>query len=246
MKLSVIIPMFNEAPIAVECAKALSCSLEHDAAEKSYEYEIIFSDDGSVDGCGELVRKFSEDASLSHGVIRVEVSPENEGKGGAVRRGILASKGDYAVFTDCDLAYGCDIIPDILAEAEKTGADIVIGSRAVHPNGYRGYTVMRRIASRVFIRLLSLCAGFRHSDSQCGIKLFTRCAADEVFSRCEVNGWAFDFEALLLAEKLGLSVREYPVTVINHRESKIRLLGDSLKMMRDVVRIKRRIDRLEL
>lgn len=246
MKLSVIIPMFNEAPIAADCAKALSECLERDAAEKNYEYEIVFSDDGSTDGCGGCVREFAENAHLSHGVIRVAVSPKNEGKGGAVRRGMLASTGDYAVFTDCDLAYGCDVVTGSLAEAEKTGADVIIGSRAIHPDGYRGYTVMRRIASRVFIRLLSLCAGFGHSDSQCGIKLFTRRAADEVFSRCEVNGWAFDFEALLLAEKLSLNIREYPVTVINHRESKIRLFGDSLKMMRDVMRIKRRIDSLKL
>ncbi len=245
MILSVIIPMYNEKEAAPECVKVLSSSIEADACLNSYDYEIIFSDDGSADGCGDIVRGIAAELNpgLKHGSVRVITSPQNEGKGGAVRRGMLDSTGDYALFTDCDLAYGTDVICGMLEKIISTGADVLIGSRAAHPDGYAGYTFMRKIASKAFLRLLALSAGFDHSDSQCGIKMFSRKAADGIFSRGKVNGWAFDFETLMIAEKLGFTIDEYPVKVINHRESKIHLVRDSLKMLSDLRRIKKRIRR---
>ena len=236
--------MYNEKAIAKDCAAVLFERLESDAAACSYDYEIIFSDDGSGDGCGDIVRDFAASHS-AQSKIRVIASSQNEGKGSAVRRGMLESRGDYALFTDCDLAYGCDVIVDMLHAAEKQKCDLLIGSRAIHSEGYSGYTFARKMASKAFIKLLALSAGFDHSDSQCGIKLFSQGAAGEIFSRCTVNGWAFDFEALLIAEKLGFTIEEYPVRVINHRESKIHLLSDSLKMMSDVRKIKKRVSQMK-
>ncbi len=245
MKLSVIIPMYNEKEAAPGCVKELSSSIEADACRNSYDYEIIFSDDGSADGCGDIVREIAGELNptLTHGSVRVITSPCNEGKGGAVRRGMLESSGDYALFTDCDLAYGCEVICGMLERISSTHTDILIGSRAAHPDGYAGYTFVRKIASKAFLKLLALSAGFDHSDSQCGIKMFSRRAADGIFSRGKVNGWAFDFESLMIAEKLGFTIDEYPVKVINHRESKIHLVGDSLKMLSDLRKIKKRIKR---
>ncbi len=244
MKLSVIIPMYNEKATAADCAKLLTEKLESNAAAESYEYEIIFSDDGSSDGCGDIVREWSLGNPLKFGRVEVIASPQNEGKGSAVRRGMLKSSGEYALFTDCDLAYGADVIIEFMRYAEKNRCDILIGSRAIHPEGYEGYTFLRKSASRAFIKLLSFAAGFKHSDSQSGIKLYAKGAAHEVFSRCTVNGWAFDFESLLIAEKLKFGISEYPVKIINHRESKIRLISDSFRMMSDVRKIKHRVKRL--
>lgn len=250
MKLSVIIPMYNEKAIAAGCAASLTKRLEADAMAESYEYEIIFSDDGSSDGCGDAVREFAASQALEFGEVRVITSPENEGKGGAVRRGMLAAEGEFVLFTDCDLAYGAESVVDMFrAESEVYEKDsssaVMIGSRAVHKDGYSGYTFMRRLASKAFILLLSRSAGFSHSDSQSGIKIFRREAAREIFSLCTVNGWAFDFEVLMIAEKLGYSIREFPVRVINHRESKIHLVSDTLKMVSDVRKIKKRVDGLD-
>ena len=72
--------------------------------------------------------------------------------------------------------------------------------------------------------------------------IFRHDAAKAIFPLCTVNGWAFDFEALMIAEKLGYTIREYPVKVINHRESKINLMRDTFKMIRDVKEIKKRVD----
>lgn len=251
MKLSIIIPMYNEKAIAASCAASLTKRLEEDAMAQSYQYEIIFSDDGSSDGCGDAVREFAASHPQVCGEVKVITSPENEGKGGAVRRGMLSASGDFILFTDCDLAYGVDAVVEMFrAESEVYEKDcsccVMIGSRAIHKDGYSGYTFMRRLASRTFVKLLSKTAGFSHSDSQSGIKIFRREAAREIFSLCTVNGWAFDFEALLIAEKLGYSIREFPVCVINHRESKIRLFSDTIKMISDVKKIKKRVETLDL
>ena len=118
---------------------------------------------------------------------------------------------------------------------------VVIGSRNLHKDGYEGYTVLRKLMSKTYLRVLSLVGGFRLSDSQCGCKAFSGEAAREIFSRCETDGFAFDFEALLWANKLKLPIREFPAKVINHGESKVRLLRDTAKMLRDLMRMRRRI-----
>lgn len=242
MYLSIIIPMYNEAPIIASTVRTLAAAME--SADLPGRYEILFSDDGSSDGCGEIAEKNARELSLTCGEIRVVRSEENRGKGHAVRLGMRASRGEYCVFTDCDLAYGTDILHEMAARmsAPAFAQDVLIGSRAIAANGYAGYTCLRKLASKAYVRLLAVSAGFRYTDSQCGIKMFRGDAARTIFAHAGVNGWAFDFEVLLLAEKLGYAIAEHPVTVLNHRESKIHLLRDSLKMAADVRNIRKRID----
>lgn len=246
MYLSIIIPMYNESAIAASCVRTLADAME--AAELPGRYEILFSDDGSSDGCGAIAEKTARELSLTYGEIRVVRSEQNRGKGHAVRLGMQASRGELCVFTDCDLAYGTEIIRAMASRmgAPEFSADVLIGSRAIAEDGYAGYTLLRKLASKAYVRLLAVSAGFLYTDSQCGIKMFRGDAARKIFAHAEVNGWAFDFEALLLAEKLGYTIAEHPVTVINHRDSKIHLIRDSLNMASDVRKIRRRIRTLKL
>jgi len=238
--LSVIIPMYNEKTVIASSIRTLTQVLEEKAASSGYE--IIISDDGSTDGCGDVARECARSLDLRHGTVRVITAEKNAGKGAAVRMGMAAAEGDILLFTDSDLAYGCDCIVSMANALENSGSDILIGSRAIHPEGYAGYTFLRKLASRMFLKLLALGAGFSHTDSQCGIKAFRKDAAKRIFANCTVNGWAFDFEVLMIASKMGYSVAEYPVTVINHRESKINLVRDAVRMMKDVRRIRKRIN----
>lgn len=245
MELSIIIPMYNERAIAADTVRTLAGAMER--ANLPGGYEILFSDDGSSDGCAEIVEKNARELSLTNGLVRVVRAEKNYGKGHAVRAGMLSSHGDVCVFTDCDLAYGTDVLPTMLDRLKSLpDAGVLIGSRAIAENGYEGYTLLRKIASKVYVRLLCTAAGFRCSDSQCGIKMFRGDAARKIFALAEVDGWAFDFEILLLAEKLGYSIAEHPVKVINHRKSKIHLLRDSMKMASDVRKIRKRVDALTL
>ena len=232
MKFSLIVPMYNESKIIQDTVRTLTDYLQANFDD----YELIFADDGSTDDSKALVE------ALKLPNVRVVGYEKNRGKGCAVRTGMLAATGDIAMFLDSDLAYGTDVIRQgvdlLLANPDK---DMLIGSRVKHPEGYSGYTAIRKLASRVYIVVLNIAGGLRQSDSQCGCKLFRGKAIHEIFSRMQTDGFAFDFEAILWAQKLGYSIMEMPVKIINHRESKVRVLHDSVQMLLELRRIKKRV-----
>ena len=179
--------------------------------------------------------------------VRVVGYEQNRGKGYAVRTAMLAAKGDYVMFTDADLAYGTDVIARVRdAFLEHPEADMVIGSRNLSKDGYEGYTPIRKLASKTYIKVLCIAGGFKLSDSQCGCKAFTQDAVKKIFPRCEVDRFAFDFEAILWAVKYGMTIHEIPVKIINHRESSVNLVRDTLKMLRDLAKMKRRIKKAKI
>ena len=237
MKFSLCIPMYNESSIIEDTARQLSAYMQANFED----YEIIFSNDGSKDGCDKAV----EEMNLP--CVRVVGYEENRGKGYAVRTAMLAAEGDIIMFTDADLAYGTDVIKRVYETfLENPDAQMVIGSRNLSKDGYEGYTAIRKLASKVYITVLSIVGGFKLSDSQCGCKAFTRQTVVEIFPRCEVNGFAFDFEAILWATKLGKTIVETPVKIINHRESKVNVLKDTFKMLKDLRKMKKRIGKVNI
>jgi len=242
MKISVCIPMYNEAQIAADTARTLWTAMDALRREKGWDFEVILADDGSRDNCADRVRNVAEAEHLDG--VRMVGYGENKGKGAAVRHAVLSSEGDIVLYTDCDLAYGTDVIGEAAA-LFTDGVDAVIGSRRLSDDGYEGYTPLRRLASKVYIKVLCTVGGFKLSDSQCGFKSFRGEAARKIFEKCETNGFAFDFEVLMLASKLGLNIREMPVRIINHRESKVNVLRDSFRMLRDLAKIKIRIRRVK-
>lgn len=237
MKFSLCIPMYNESSIICDTAKTLS-----EYMKKTFDdYEIIFANDGSKDNCDKMV----EELKLPH--VRVVGYEVNRGKGYAVRTAMLAADGDIIMFTDADLAYGCDVIKRVYDTfMENPDASMVIGSRNLSKDGYEGYTAIRKLASKVYIKVLSIVGGFKLSDSQCGCKAFTGKAAKKIFSLCEVDRFAFDFECILWAVKFGMKIVEMPVKIINHRESSVNVLRDSFRMIRDILKMKKRIKKAKI
>jgi len=237
MKFSLCIPMYNESSIIKDTAKTL-----HEYMSANFEdYEIIFSDDGSKDGCGDMVRE------MNLPCVRVVGYEQNMGKGYAVRTAMLAAEGDYVMFTDADLAYGTDVIKQVYDTfVANPDADMVIGSRNLHKDGYEGYTAIRKLASKTYIKVLCVLGGFKLSDSQCGCKAFTGDAVKKIFPRCEINRFAFDFECILWAVKYGMKIAEMPVKIINHRESTVNVLSDAPKMVRDILKMKKRIKKAKI
>ena len=238
MKISLVIPMYNESSIIEEALQTFSSYM----SGTFEDWELIFVDDGSADDCGAAVLAAHEKDER----IRLCRYTPNRGKGHAVRTGVLAAQGDIILFTDCDNAYGTDALGQMAGVFADSDADIVVGSRNLSKDGYEGYTFMRKFASKMYIKVISVAAGFKLSDSQCGIKGFRGDIAKKIFSNCEVDRFAFDLEVIMIAMKIGAKITEMPVKIINHRESTVHIVRDSIKMLRDVRNMKKRIKKQEI
>lgn len=230
MELSLVIPAYNESEIVLETIRTVSAKL----SELVREYEVLIVDDGSTDGMARLVD------SCGDPHVRLERYTPNRGKGCAVRTGMLAAGGDVIVYTDADLAYGVDVFAVILDRFRAGDADLVIGSRRMNGEGYKNYPPLRILMSKCFGLLSHMISGLSY-DTQCGIKGYRRQAAQAIFSKCATDGFSFDFEVLMRADKLGLRVEQIPVSVINFRASKVNVVKDSVRMFRDVFRIRRAV-----
>ena len=235
--------MYNEASIIAENAKKLWEYMESNfvLADGTRDYEIIYCNDGSLDGCDKIVR------DLNLPGIKVVGYDKNRGKGAAVKTAMLASTGDIAMFTDADMAYGHDVIAKMVQYFDEyPDSRLVIGSRNLAKDGYSNYTFIRKVASKAYIKVLCLVGGFKLSDSQCGCKGFRREAVEAIFPRLEVNGFAFDFEAILWATKLKYKITEMPVSVLVHGDSKVRIIRDTARMLRDIIKMKKRIKKAQI
>ncbi|MBP5270178.1 MAG: glycosyltransferase [Clostridia bacterium] len=235
MKLSVIIPMYNEEPVIGRTASELTSFLD---SFLPGDYEVLFVNDGSTDRSAEVITEYAE----SHPAVRLVSYSPNRGKGSAVRTGMLAAQGDIRMFTDADLAYGTEVIGKFVsAFEEEADAKAAVGTRTAGGGGYGDYSLLRKIASSIFLKILAAAGKLPVSDSQCGCKAFVADAADSIFRECATDGYAFDFEVLLRAEKKGLKIVEVPVTILRHGDSKVRVVRDSIKMLRDVRRIRKKV-----
>lgn len=232
MRISLCVPMYNESSIIAKTAQELSKYMSENFFE---DYEIIFADDGSKDGSADIVN------ALNLPNVKVVGYEKNQGKGCAVRHGVLASCGDIVIFTDADLAYGVDVIVDAVKILEKGEHPVLVASRAKHKEGYEGYTPIRKLASKTYIKVLNLFGGIKISDAQCGFKAFSGEVGREIFSRCKTNNFAFDLEVILWAQKMKLKIYEMPAKIINHRESKVNVLRDAFRMLKEISVIKRNI-----
>ena len=231
--------MYNEGAVIEKTARTLDEYMKK--TFRAGEYEIIFADDGSADGCGDKVR------ALDLPDVKVISYTPNRGKGYAVRTAFLAAKGDVIMFTDADLAYGAGVIGRVYdMMSANQSADVLIGSRNLTKDGYEAYTPIRKIASKMYIKVLCITGGFKLSDSQCGCKAFRYEAVQKIFPRCEVDRFAFDFEAILWANKLGMKIIEMPVKLINHGETKVNIVRDTIKMLKDLRKMKKRIRKAKI
>ena len=164
----------------------------------------------------------------------------NRGKGAAVRTGALAANGDFILYLDADLATAPEETAKLLGMLEAD-ADLAIGSR-VQPGGFdmrASQPAWRRVGGRLFAMARRRLLLADVDDTQCGFKAFRREAAQAIFSRQRLEGWAFDAELLYLAGKLGFSVRQVPIVWQHMEGSVFRVgIGSSLREVRDLLRIR--------
>jgi dolichyl-phosphate beta-glucosyltransferase len=228
IELSIVIPAFNEE---ARLPRTVLETLQWCAAERLV-FEVIIADDGSQDNTLALARVLAECDPR----VRV-LACSHSGKGGAVRTGVLKAKGRWVLFMDADGATPITEIPKLLRLMQTQ--DIAIGSRAVKRAGDVDVktSLHRRIVGRIFARIVNLLAVGGVEDTQCGFKMFRREAAMAVFGRQKTTGFAFDVEILLIARRLAFSIKEVPINWVAQPGSKVSVIRDSIRMLRDIVRI---------
>ena len=228
-RLTVVLPAYNAEDDVADSVASLRKALADVEADGGLE--IIVADDGSADRTVEAAR------TAGATVVALE---ENQGKGAAVRAGMLAATGRSRIFTDVDLAYPPHQLIAML-DVLEADADVVVGSRRHGDTEavYRG-TRLRELGSLVFNLFTHVALLGQYRDTQSGIKGFRSDAAEAIFSRTVVNGFAFDVEVLHLVERYRLGLREMPVVLDNVDDSTVSFAADTLKMVSDVFAIRRR------
>ncbi len=228
-ELSILLPAHNEAWRIEACIQAVEDAI------KSFcdSYEIVVSEDGSVDGTDAIVSKLAE---TNPNVVLLH-SPVRLGKGKAVKNALTASKGDVVVFMDVDLSTSLKCLPTAVLQARQN-AGLVIGSRYVEGSKVKR-PISRTLSSlgyNLFVRALFFDGV---SDHQCGFKAMSRSFVDAIVDKIESDGWFFDTELILCCKKMGFALSEMGVEWTETRtkeESKIRLIRDAPKMGRDLLR----------
>jgi dolichyl-phosphate beta-glucosyltransferase len=226
--LSIILPCHNEAARLPPTLQRYLAHFPRDAAA----VELIVVDIGSTDHTAMVAERLAEGEPR----LRVLQTPSH-GKGFGVRAGMLAAQGRLVAFTDGDGSYGPEQLEQIVEALQE--APVAIGVRSAGT----AKTLPRTLASSVFNSVVRLALRLPCHDTQCGLKGFHREAARELFGKARVNGFAFDVEVLLLAQRFGYRVVEVPMRAAEREGSKIRLRVDALRMLKDVWSVRRAVDR---
>lgn len=229
---TLVIPMKDEARRIETSLCALASASDH-----RQHTELILVDDGSTDGTPEIAERLLRELHLEGRVVRLG---RNLGKGGAVRAGIAAARGQAIAFSDADLSAPPDAIDACYTAIESGTADVVVTTR-LHDDS--NITVQppfgRRLSGKLFNALLRILGLTAYADTQCGLKAFTEKAADMLFRDLRIQRFAFDVEVLMRAELAGLRVVELPIEWQHKDSSRVRPLRDGTRMVVDVLRLRR-------
>jgi glycosyltransferase involved in cell wall biosynthesis len=229
--LSIIIPAHNEER---RLRETLPRVLQFLRTQK-YASEVLVVENGSIDRTAPVV------AELARSEPQLQLLREAQrGKGLAVRRGMLAARGAFRFMCDADLSMPIEQVSRFLPQ-QLAEFDVAIGSREI-PGAVRfDEPAFTHLRGRVFSNLVKLAVLPGIEDTQCGFKCFTAAAAEDLFRVQRLDGLSFDVELLFIARLRGYRICEVPIDWIFHRETKVRMVRDTLQMLRDVLTLRRNL-----
>jgi dolichyl-phosphate beta-glucosyltransferase len=225
--LTVIIPAYNEENRLPWTLAELISFLN----DWGVDYRVLVADDGSTDCTAGLTQKLGPRCST------LRVFPQG-GKGRAVRIAMLRATGRVLAFTDADLPFQLSAMRQGYEWIDRGQCDVVFGARDIAGAEHRARRrLARRLATFAFRAVVSRMVSREVTDTQCGLKLFRRQAALDIFGRTTIDGFAFDAEVVMLTHRLELPFRRVPVTLINEFASTLSLRRNALPMLMDVMRV---------
>jgi dolichyl-phosphate beta-glucosyltransferase len=227
---SIVVPAYNES---ARIGATLEQILKHMQTQQ-WKAEVVVVDDGSRDDTLAVAGGFA----AAHPAVRILKNPGNQGKGYAVRNGMLQARGKILLFTDADLSSPISEAGKLFAALEA-GVDVAIGSRWLDSSlQFQRQSLKRQVLSRLYNLFLRMVLLFPYRDTQCGFKAFTRAAAEKIFPLQRIARWGFDPEILYLAHRLRLNVAEVPVAWGHEEGSQLHVWRDGARMAWDALKIR--------
>jgi len=227
--LSIIIPAYNEE-------RRLQGSLEQIerfVAAQDYGVEVVVVNNNSSDATPQIAEAFA----AAHPDYACVFHEPRQGKGAAVKTGMLNGRGAYLFICDADLSMPIEEVNRFLPPAID-GYDVAIASRELPGAKRVGEPEYRHLMGRVFNLIVRVLAVPGIQDTQCGFKAFRREVAQDVFPRQTIDGWGFDVEVLFIARKLGYRLDEVPITWYYKPQSRVKPIHDSFNMVIEVLRVR--------
>jgi len=235
MNISIIVPAFNESKKIGRDIKAA----EEFIVRNNFQGEIFVVDDGSKDDTAEAAKTVEISPHISLRVIRYE---PHRGKGYAVRTGMKSAKGDYILFADSGLCVPYDYVLTGLKILKSGDFDIAHGSRKLEDSKIiRQQPWLRRLISKVFrwIFIHWLHVPSELTDTQCGFKVYKGDAARKLYEQCVTDGFLFEIEIIVRAQKQGYRIKEFPVEWTVDLDSRLSLTRNSFGFIRELIAVKR-------
>src|SRR5271157_5627550 len=227
---SIVIPVYNEGARVLAALKSVVGCIR----ARGWNAEVLVVNDGSTDSTADVVRAYAQTAPE----VRLLENPGNCGKGYSVRSGMLQAQGNVALFTDADLSAPIEEAERLFAAIQQ-GADIAIGSRWLESDRQtQRQPLYRQFFGRCFNAVTRIVMGLPFADTQCGLKAFTRAAAQTVFRLQTIERWGFDPEVLFIALQRGYRVVEVPVSWAHDERTRMSYLRDGMKMLEEIAVIR--------
>jgi len=227
---NVTIPVYNEEKILPSSIATLH---EFLAKHARFDWEIVIANNASVDRTQEV----GEELARQYSGVRI-VHLDQKGRGRALKRVWTESKADHVSYMDVDLSTNLYAFPPMIEALISGGFDIGIGSRLLKASTtLRSFK--REVISRGYNLLVKAFFATKFSDAQCGFKALTRQAADALIPVAEDNGWFFDSEILVIAEKLGYRIFDLPVSWVEDMDSRVKIVRTAVDDIKGLIRVRR-------
>ncbi len=225
-----VIPTLNEAHTLERSVETIRLYLRETFP---YPARVLVADNGSTDGTGELAEQLAE----KYDDVRC-LKLSQRGRGRALREAWSRSDADIVAYTDVDISTELPALEKICRAIHEEGFHLGTGSRLLRESRVtRG--PKREFISRSYNLLIKLVLGTRFSDAQCGFKAVSREVADQIIPQIEDNGWFFDTELLVLAEKQGFRIKDVPVQWIDDDDSRVKIFSTAWDDIMGIIRVRR-------
>lgn len=231
LSLDIVLPCLNEAHSLPRSVPRLHTFLS--AHMSAYEWSIVIADNGSTDGTRAAAATLTEELPAVRTIHLAQ-----RGRGRALRQAFVESQADIVFYMDVDLSTDLDHLPTLVEAIADEGYDIATGSRLLPESQVRGRSLVREITSRTYILLLRVMFWVPFRDAQCGFKAMSRGVANELVPLLRDNGWFFDSELLILAQKCGYRICELPVNWTDDPDSRVHVLRTAWENVKGLFRLK--------